>query len=115
MNRNFRNEGISRRHNPEFTMLEIYWAYANFERMAQLVEELICHLAEKVTGTLNIAHRDDDGTVRRAIHLQRPWRRARYVDLIRAIDADWFERSREEKVAKCQELGVEIQPAMQEF
>ncbi len=46
VNRNFRNEGISRRHNPEFTMLEGYWAYANFEKIAELVEELICHLAE---------------------------------------------------------------------
>ncbi|MDQ3200237.1 MAG: OB-fold nucleic acid binding domain-containing protein, partial [Verrucomicrobiota bacterium] len=45
LNRNFRNEGISRRHNPEFTMLEAYWAYADFEKMADLVEELICHLA----------------------------------------------------------------------
>jgi lysyl-tRNA synthetase class 2 len=41
INRNFRNEGISRRHNPEFTMLEAYWAYADFEAMAQLVEDLI--------------------------------------------------------------------------
>ena len=48
LNRNFRNEGISRRHNPEFTMLEAYWAYADFEKMADLVEELICHLAEKI-------------------------------------------------------------------
>ena len=42
LNRNFRNEGLSRRHNPEFTMLEAYWAYADFERMADLMEELIC-------------------------------------------------------------------------
>ena len=48
VNRNFRNEGISRRHNPEFTMLEGYWAYADFEKMAELVEELICHLAQTV-------------------------------------------------------------------
>ena len=41
INRNFRNEGISRRHNPEFTMLEAYWAYADFETMANLVEDLI--------------------------------------------------------------------------
>src|SRR6266436_6551494 len=54
LNRNFRNEGISRKHNPEFTMLEAYWAYANFEKVADLVEELICHLAEKVCGTLRI-------------------------------------------------------------
>jgi lysyl-tRNA synthetase, class II len=115
MNRNFRNEGISRRHNPEFTMLEVYWAYANFEKMAELVEELICHLAETVVGTLNIEHRDSDGAVRRAIQLERPWRRARYADLIRAIDGGWFDRSRDEKIAKCRELGVEIQPTMQEF
>src|SRR3984893_16130692 len=115
MNRNFRNEGISRRHNPEFTMLEVYWAYADFELMADLVEDLICHLAETVIGTLNIEHRNDDGAVRRTIHLQPPWRRARYTDLIRAIDPGWFERSREAKIAKCRELGVEIQPAMQEF
>lgn len=47
LNRNFRNEGVSRRHNPEFTMLEAYWAYADFEQMADLVEGMICHLAEK--------------------------------------------------------------------
>jgi len=39
LNRNFRNEGISRKHNPEFTMLEAYWAYADFEKMAALVEK----------------------------------------------------------------------------
>src|SRR5215218_2505882 len=54
LNRNFRNEGISRRHNPEFTMLEVYWAYADFEKMANLVEELICHVAATVSGGLQI-------------------------------------------------------------
>src|SRR5881392_2244411 len=48
INRNFRNEGISRKHNPEFTMLEAYWAYADFEKMANLTEELICYLAEAI-------------------------------------------------------------------
>jgi lysyl-tRNA synthetase, class II len=115
MNRNFRNEGVSRRHNPEFTMLEIYWAYTDFQKMAELVEEMICHLAETVVGTLNIEHRNNDGTVRRTIDLQRPWRRARYADLVRAIDAGWFERSHEAKIAKCRELGLEVQPGMQEF
>src|SRR5947199_7536283 len=57
INRNFRNEGISRKHNPEFTMLEAYWAYADFEKMANLTEELICHLAEKICGSLTIEHR----------------------------------------------------------
>src|SRR5438067_12975791 len=52
INRNFRNEGISRKHNPEFTMLEAYWAYADFKKMADLVEELICHLREAMWGSL---------------------------------------------------------------
>src|SRR5947209_53509 len=50
LNRNFRNEGISRKHNPEFRMLEGYWAYANFELIADLVEEMICHLAVILEG-----------------------------------------------------------------
>ena len=51
LNRNFRNEGISRKHNPEFTMLEGYWAYADFEKIADLVEEMICHLAVTISET----------------------------------------------------------------
>ncbi len=115
LNRNFRNEGISRRHNPEFTMLEIYWAYADFEVMANLVEEMICGLAEQVAGTLQIEHKDAEGNVRRTINLSRPWKRARYEDLIRQVDNSWYERSREQKVQRCSELGVEIHPGMQEF
>src|SRR5437899_4161185 len=52
LNRNFRNEGISRKHNPEFTMLEVYWAYADFEKVANLIEELICYVADKICGSL---------------------------------------------------------------
>src|SRR5207245_8885709 len=80
LNRNFRNEGISRKHNPEFTMLEIYWAYADFEKVADLIEDLICHLAEKICGSLKIEHRDNEGKLVRTIDMKRPWRRERYVD-----------------------------------
>ncbi len=83
INRNFRNEGISRKHNPEFTMLEAYWAYADFEKMANLTEELICYLAEKICGSLTIEHRDSEENVVRTINLKRPWRRARYHGLVR--------------------------------
>jgi lysyl-tRNA synthetase, class II len=115
LNRNFRNEGISRRHNPEFTMLELYWAYADFERMANLVEEMICVLAESVTGSLLIAHKDNDGNTKRTIDLSRPWKRGRYQDLIRQVDETWYERSRDQKLTRCQEFGVEVHPGMQEF
>src|SRR5207247_952252 len=85
INRNFRNEGISRKHNPEFTMLEAYWAYADFEKVANLVEELICYLAERICGSLTVEHRDADGKIVRTINLKRPWRRARYHDVVREV------------------------------
>jgi lysyl-tRNA synthetase class 2 len=116
MNRNFRNEGISRRHNPEFTMLEAYWAFADFEKMAELVEEMVCHLAEKVCGTLKIEHKDAEGNVTKTIDLTRPWRRSRYEDLIsEAAGADWFELTTNQRREKCHALGVQISPQMADF
>lgn len=116
MNRNFRNEGISRRHNPEFTMLEAYWAYADFEMMADMVEELVCTLAEKIIGTLKIEHKNAEGEVTRTIDLTRPWRRARYRDLVReAAGADWFELTSPQRREKCHALGVQISPEMADF
>jgi lysyl-tRNA synthetase class 2 len=115
LNRNFRNEGISRRHNPEFTMLEVYWAYADFELMANLVEEMICSLAESVVGSLHLTHKDSEGNIKRTIDLSPPWKRARYEDLIRKIDDTWFDRDRDQKLAQCRTLGVEVHPEMQEF
>src|SRR5689334_21990769 len=82
VNRNFRNEGISRKHNPEFTMLEAYWAYADFEKIADLVEGMICHVAEAIlamegaspatpgtsgSSSLRIEHRDSQGNLSRTI------------------------------------------------
>lgn len=116
LNRNFRNEGLSRRHNPEFTMLEAYWAFADFEMMADLVEGMICHLAEKFCGGLLIEHKNEAGEVTRTINLARPWRRARYNDLIvEAAGGDWFEKTTEQKKARCVELGVEISPQMVDY
>ena len=51
--RNFRNEGLSRKHNPEFTMLEAYQAFGDYETMMELVQSMICHVAQKVLGTLD--------------------------------------------------------------
>lgn len=108
LNRNFRNEGVSRRHNPEFTMLEAYWAYADFEQMADLVEGMICHLAEKFCGGLVIEHKDEEGNVTRTIDLTRPWRRAPYRELVKgAAGEDWFTLSKADKVERAQSLGVQ--------
>ena len=139
LNRNFRNEGISRKHNPEFTMLEAYWAYADFEKIADLVEEMICHVAAvlesdtpspspSVEGrasarpgtsgspSLQIEHRDAEGNVTRTIDSTRPWRRARYHDLVReAAGADWFEISSEQRRERAKDLNVEIPPQLADF
>jgi len=117
INRNFRNEGISRKHNPEFTMLEAYWAYADFEKMANLVEELICYLAEKICDSLTIEHHDANGKIARTVNLKRPWRRARYHDLMREVAGeDWFKLSSEQRRERAtQELGVEILPQLADF
>src|SRR5947208_1857563 len=117
LNRNFRNEGISRKHNPEFTMLEAYWAYADFEKIADLVEELICHLAEKIFGSLKIEHRGADGKVTRTIDLQRPWRRARYVDVVREVAGkDWFELTAQQRRERAgHDFSLEILPTLADF
>jgi len=82
INRNFRNEGISPRHNPEFTMLEAYEAYGSWETMADMIEGLVTHVAEKVFGTLQIEHKNEAGEVTRKINLTRPWRRVRVTELV---------------------------------
>lgn len=98
-------------------MLEIYQAYANFEQMADLMEELICHLGEKICGSLKIEHRDTDGKVTRTINLERPWKRNRYADLVRAVAGkDWFEISSEQRRDRAtRELKLEIIPHAEDF
>src|SRR5205814_10218511 len=117
INRNFRNEGISRKHNPEFTMLEAYWAYADWEKMADLVEELICSLAEKIGGSLTIEHQDADGKIVRTINLKRPWRRARYRDVLRDVAGkDWVELCPEQRRDRAtNEFKLEILPQLADF
>ena len=120
INRNFRNEGISRRHNPEFTMLEAYWAYSHFEEMAGLVENLITTVAQKTMGTLLVGGKaaSEDGTVAAVppIDLTPPWPRKRYRDLVKkAAGEDWFSVTDQERRERCAKLGVEISPAMADF
>lgn len=69
INRNFRNEGISTQHNPEFTMLEFYWAYASYEDLMELTEALLVRLAERVLGRTQLTWADT------TISLARPFRR----------------------------------------
>ncbi len=112
----FRNEGLSRKHNPEFTMLEAYQAYGDYQTMMELVESLVCHVAENVLGTLFVEHKDSAGQVIRTIKLTPPWRRAKYKDLVRErAGADWFEIPAPARRALAVKLGAEIGGDYEDF
>lgn len=114
--RNFRNEGLSRRHNPEFTMLEAYQAYGDYLSMMELLESMVCHVAQTVLGTLRIEHKDAEGQVTRTIDLARPWRRAKYKDLVRErAGNDWFELAPQERRERAVKLGAEIGKEYEDF
>ena len=77
INRSFRNEGVSTRHNPEFTMLEVYRAYANYEDMMQLAEDLIIYAAKEVLGDLSFLYQG------KTIELSSPWQRRSFAQLVK--------------------------------
>ncbi|MEI7808251.1 MAG: lysine--tRNA ligase, partial [Verrucomicrobiota bacterium] len=113
--KNFRNEGLSRRHNPEFTMLEAYQAFGDYETMMETVESLIKHIAQKVLGTLVIEFKDAEGKVTRTIDLT-TWRRAKYADLVKEkAGADWFTVSAAERRQRAHDLGAEIGKEFEDF
>ena len=84
----FRNEGISTRHNPEFTMMELYQAFADYSEMIDITERLITQAAVDATGTSVVTIGDEQ------VDLAQPWRRARMIDLT------------------SEALGVEVHPSM---
>ncbi len=79
INRSFRNEGVSTQHNPEFTMLEFYQAYATYEDLMDLTEALFRHVAQAVCGTLSISYQGN------AIDLQKPWQRMPLLEALKTI------------------------------
>lgn len=77
MGKNFRNEGIDIRHNPEFTMIELYEAFADYNDMMELMENLIAYVCEKVNGTTKVMYQGTE------IDLTPPWRRITMVDAVK--------------------------------
>ncbi len=77
LNRNFRNEGLDRTHNPEFTVLETYEAYGDMRSMQELIQSLVTHLAEKIFGGLEVEWMGNN------INLSTPWTEISYHDLIK--------------------------------
>ncbi len=109
LNRNFRNEGMSRRHNPEFTMMEIYEAFGDASTMMTLVEGLLSTLAVKVSG----------GTVlecgEETIDLSPPWRRVAYETLIREnAGDDWYDVPKSEKLERAVSMRLDVDDSMNE-
>jgi lysyl-tRNA synthetase class 2 len=86
INRNFRNEGISTRHNPEFTMLEAYQAYADYNDMMELTESMITSLVMELHGTYQIPYGE------KTIDMTPPWRRATFVELLKEYgEVDFYD------------------------
>ncbi len=109
----FRNEGLSRKHNPEFTMLELYQAYTDYRGMMELIRSLIQQVCREVLGSTTVA-RAEGGE----IDLGGEWREVRYKDLIlgRTGDPAWFSRTKEEKIEACRRLGLgEPRPDWEDF
>lgn len=105
LNRNFRNEGLSKTHNPEFTMLEVYQAYSDRRGMQALVQDMIVTVARKVFDQLRL------GPDEAPIDLAPPWREVPYRDLIREkMGADWFALDATGARAKAAELGLTPAP-----
>ncbi len=77
INRNFRNEGVSFKHNPEFTMMELYQAFADYEDIMKLVENMFCYIAKSVIGTLEFEYQG------KKISFKKPWARMRMVDAVK--------------------------------
>ncbi len=109
INRNFRNEGISTQHNPEFTMLEFYWAYADYHQLMDLTEEMLVGLASSVLGAEKLSYKG------KTLDLKRPWPRWTMAEALHKLAG--VEPARTETVegllAEAQARGLALPPELQ--
>ncbi len=103
INRNFRNEGISTKHNPEFTMLEFYTAYADYRDLITLTEELVGSVAQEVLGKTDVAYEGHN------INLTPPWKRMTYMDSLReaGVPSDVLEHA-DKAFSYARDLGASL-------
>lgn len=104
ISKDFRNEGMDRSHNPEFTMLELYVAYKDYNWMMELVEELFEYVCNKVFGSLEFTFED------KQINFSRPWKRLSYVDAIKdKTGVDVIAASENDLRALAKNIGIELE------
>ncbi|WP_174615367.1 lysine--tRNA ligase [Virgibacillus ihumii] len=104
----FRNEGVSTRHNPEFTMMELYEAYADFHDVMTLTENLIAHIATEVLGSPVVKYGDYE------VNLEPEWKRVHMVDVVKEYTGvDFWQHMSDEDAKKlAEEHGIDIQDTM---
>jgi lysyl-tRNA synthetase class 2 len=105
--KDFRNEGVSTKHNPEFTMMECYWAYADYQDMMRLTENMIAFIAQEVLGTTRLVFNGKE------VDLATPWRRLNLAEGIKElVEIDIFESYGDVKAlwAECQRLNLKVSP-----
>ncbi|HKL94703.1 MAG TPA: lysine--tRNA ligase, partial [Clostridia bacterium] len=104
MGRIFRNEGMDTKHNPEFTTVELYQAYVDYNEMMDITEELFCFCAQKVLGTTEITYQGEP------ITLARPWKRVTMVDIVKEYTGIDFESGEPlcDILAKSKKVGVDL-------
>ena len=108
MGRMFRNEGMSIKHNPEYTAMELYQAYADYEDMMKITENLISHMAEVATGSTVVNYQGTE------IDFKPPWRRMTMIECVKeytGVDFDTIDTD-EEALEVAREKGIEITPGM---
>lgn len=113
LGRNFRNEGVSRRHNPEFTMLELYQAYSDHRGMMEVIRAMLQMLCRDVLGTTKVPNPASG----QEIDFGGAWREATYKDLVRERtgDPDWFSRSKADHAAAAEKMGLKVEPQWEDF
>ena len=108
MGRMFRNEGMDMKHNPEYTAVELYQAYADFTDMMEIAENLIAHMAEVATGSTKVVYQGKE------IDFKPPWRRMTMIDCVKEFSGVDFNEinTDEEAIAIAKEKGIEVKPGM---